>query len=77
MEEVAEHVDKIKSSMMADVYVMKDFIKYLENVEHVILFQPIKMEIVCVIMDTMEIEIFVNRVIQLVEHVVDQEPINV
>lgn len=77
MEEAAEPVEIIKSLMMVDVSVMRDSIRYLEDVEHVILVQHMKMEIVYVITDTMETEIFVNHVTKVVEHVADQELSNV
>ena len=77
MEEDVEHVEQTKSLMDKDVFVMRDISVYLDNVELVILLQLIKMVIVFVIMDIMEIEIFVKNVTILVEHVVDQELINV
>lgn len=77
MEEDVEHVEQTKSLMDKDVFVMRDISVYLDNVELVILLQLIKMVIVFVIMDIMEIEIFVKNVMILVEHVVDQELINV
>jgi len=77
LEEDVEHVEQTKSLMDKDVFVMRDISVYLDNVELVILLQLIKMVIVFVIMDIMEIEIFVKNVMILVEHVVDQELINV
>lgn len=77
MEEDVEHVEQTKFLMDKDVFVMRDISVYLDNVELVILLQLIKMVIVFVIMDIMEIEIFVKNVMILVEHVVDQELINV
>jgi len=77
LEEDVEHVEQTKSLMDKDVFVMRDISVYLDNVELVILLQLIKMVIVFVIMDIMEIEIFVKNVTILVEHVVDQELINV
>lgn len=77
MEEDVEHVEQTKFLMDKDVFVMRDFSVYLDNVELVILLQLIKMVIVSVILDILEIEIFVKNVTILVEHVVDQELINV
>jgi len=77
LEEDVEHVEQTKFLMDKDVFVMRDFSVYLDNVELVILLQLIKMVIVSVILDILEIEIFVKNVTILVEHVVDQELINV
>ena len=61
MEEDVEHVEQTKSLMDKDVFVMRDISVYLDNVELVILLQLIKMVIVFVIMDIMEIEIIVKE----------------
>ena len=67
MEKDVELVKKTKFSQMEDVFVMKDFTKYLVNVGLAILVHLIMVLIVFAIMDIMGIEIFAKSAIVLVE----------
>lgn len=67
MERNVELVKKTKFSQMEDVFVMKDFTKYLVNVGLAILVHLIMVLIVFAIMDIMGIEIFAKSAIVLVE----------